>query len=227
MEQLLNRQLQIHRTMKITFQNVTPTPLKESQFSDESIWNSQFELEEGSRILLNATSGKGKTTFTHLLAGVRLDYSGKILYNREDISLFTLEKWTEIRRTKMAFVFQDLQLFPSLTVAENLALKNNLTTHKSTEQLQEETQLLGIEHKWNQRVSELSMGQQQRVAIIRALAQPFEWIILDEPFSHLDHENAQIAYALVEKNCNEQNAGFILTTLNETSEVRFNKEINL
>jgi putative ABC transport system ATP-binding protein len=71
------------------------------------------------------------------------------------------------------------------------------------------------------------MGQQQRVAIIRALAQPFEWIVLDEPFSHLDHKNAQIAYSLIEKNCNNQDAGFILTTLDATSEVKFNKEINL
>ena len=71
------------------------------------------------------------------------------------------------------------------------------------------------------------MGQQQRVAIIRALLQPFECIVLDEPFSHLDKENAGKCMQLIQERCNEQNAGCILTTLDANKEIIFDKEIKL
>ena len=71
------------------------------------------------------------------------------------------------------------------------------------------------------------MGQQQRVAIIRALAQPFEWILLDEPFSHLDEENTQKCLTLIHQRCDEQRAGFILTTLGDDHGTKYDREQKL
>jgi putative ABC transport system ATP-binding protein len=71
------------------------------------------------------------------------------------------------------------------------------------------------------------MGQQQRVAIIRALCQPFDWLLMDEPFSHLDEENTQRALSLINRRANDINSGFILTTLGGNHNFDFNRELNL
>lgn len=142
-------------------------------------------LEKGEKVLLNATSGKGKTTFTFLLAGLRKDYSGEITFDGQNSKNFSPKEWATLRAQKLSFVFQDLQLFGELTVAENLQLKNQLTSTFTEEEIKAMVNQLGIGDKWQSTCNTLSMGQQQRVAIIRALCQPFDWLIMDEPFSHL------------------------------------------
>jgi ABC-type lipoprotein export system ATPase subunit len=86
---------------------------------------------------------------------------------------------------------------------------------------------LEIDNKWEQQCGLLSMGQQQRVAIVRALLQPFEWLILDEPFSHLDTENSQRALDLINKRSDELKAGFVLTTLGDDYNFSFDHELKL
>ncbi|MBU2018124.1 MAG: ATP-binding cassette domain-containing protein, partial [Bacteroidetes bacterium] len=173
------------------------------------------------------SSGKGKSTFTFTTAGLRRDYTGEILFDGKDIKTIQPEEWTIIRQQKISVVFQDLQLFPNLSVRDNLLLKNNLVGVYSEKELEEKLIFLGIGDKWNQKCGLLSMGQQQRVAIIRALVQPFEWLIMDEPFSHLDKENASKALQLIKERCLEQNAGFVLTTLGETHDYQYTRELKL
>ena len=204
-----------HRAMKIVFDNVMPEPLASIKHSDESIWGRHVEFHSGEKILLNASSGKGKSTFTLSAVGLRSDYAGTITYNGKDIKTYTPDDWAEIRQRRIAVVFQDLQLFPDLTVRENLLLKNDLFHVYTETQLMELLDRMGIRNKWEQRCGLLSMGQQQRVAILRSLAQPFHWLIMDEPFSHLDADNTNICLELIHQRCNEQGAGFILTTLGE------------
>jgi ABC-type lipoprotein export system ATPase subunit len=213
--------------MNIILNNVMPTPLASIKHASDSIWGNFIELKSGSHILLNASSGKGKSTFTMTTLGLRKDYTGSIHYNEENIKNFTNEKWTEIRQNKISVVFQDLQLFPNLSVAENLLLKNDLAKVYSEDELKKQLEALEIEDKWNQKCGLLSMGQQQRVAIIRALSQPFEWLLLDEPFSHLDEENTQKCLKLITERCKEQNAGFVLTTLGDRHGYDYNYELKL
>lgn len=213
--------------MKIVLDHIMPFPLSSIKHGEESIWGNFVELPHGKKILLNASSGKGKSTFTLTTIGLRNDYTGSIFYNDKDIKNFTPDDWTLIRQEKISVVFQDLQLFPHLTVGENLILKNNLSPVYSEKQLHEMLERLEIPDKWGQQCSLLSMGQQQRVAIIRAMCQPFELLLLDEPFSHLDDENAQRALAMINERCNEQGAGFVLTTLGDRHSFNYDHELKL
>lgn len=213
--------------MNIHLKNIMPKPLASIQHSSESIWGNEIEIAGGKKIMLNASSGKGKSTFTSVLFGLRNDYEGQLLFDGVDTKSFSAHDWTEIRKSKLSVVFQDLQLFPGLTVKENLEIKNNLTHTFKQEELKEMLNQLGIVEKWEQKCGILSMGQQQRVAIIRALAQPFETLILDEPFSHLDVENSSIALELINNRCNQISAGFVLTSLGDTHNFTYDLTLKL
>lgn len=213
--------------MNIVFNQVMPTPLASINHSAESIWGNKIELNSGERILLNASSGKGKSTFTLTSIGLRKDYSGEITYDGVDIKTFSPDDWTPIRQGKISVIFQDLQLFPNLSVEDNLILKNMLQESMTIETLKKQLEFLGISDKWKQDCGLLSMGQQQRVAIARALSQPFEWLIMDEPFSHLDKENAQKCMQLIHERCEELGAGFVLTSLGDTYDYNYTRELKL
>lgn len=213
--------------MKVNFNTVIPHPLNEAKFNENSVWNNCFEINNGQKVMLNASSGKGKSTFTYFLFGLRNDYKGKIFFNEQNIRDLSINDWVEIRKNKLSVVFQDLQLFPQLTVKQNLVLKNNLTNSFTEEEIFDFVAQLDIKDKWEQKCSVLSMGQQQRVAIIRALLQPFELLIMDEPFSHLDDENASGALDLINTISDKNKAGFILTSLEENVDFQFDKMLYL
>ena len=213
--------------MKIVLDHIMPVPLASIKHSSNSIWGNYIELNHGEKILLNASSGKGKSTFTLTTIGLRSDYAGTVTYNNVDVKTFKPTDWALVRQEKISVVFQDLQLFPNLTVGENLLLKNSLNPVYSVQEIRKMLERLEIEDKWEQQCSLLSMGQQQRVAIIRAMCQPFELLILDEPFSHLDEENTQRCFTMINERCTEQGAGFVLTTLGDDHKFKYDKELKL
>lgn len=213
--------------MKINFDNVMPIPLSSIEHGKKSIWGNSFELNKGQKVVLNASSGKGKTTFTHTLAGIRKDYTGRLTFDGRQISEISPDEWANLRSKKISFVFQDLQLFPELTVKENLQVKNTLSHTFTDAEFLHMLDELGVKDKWDVPCKLLSMGQQQRVAIIRSLAQPFDWIILDEPFSHLDEENTQKCLTMINARCDNIGAGFILTTLGDLHGFNYDRELNL
>lgn len=213
--------------MNIRFKNIMPEPLKTIQHNSNSIWGADFELTKGTKVMLNATSGKGKTTFTHLLSGIRKDYEGDLFFDKQELKQLTPSAWSNLRKQHISVVYQDLQLFYDLSVAENLELKNQLTGIFDTARLKELADKLGIADKWDKPCRLLSMGQQQRVAIIRALAQPFDWLIMDEPFSHLDVENTKLCLKLINERCDELDAGFILTSLGDPHGFDYDLTLNL
>lgn len=213
--------------MTLELNNVLPKPIAEYPHSEESVWNSHFSISFPNKVLLNARSGKGKSTFVNTIYGLRKDYTGTIKLGDEDISTFNLDKWVELRKDKISVVFQDLQLFPELTVWENLTLKNDLTNHQTEERISEMLEILGIPDKKEQSCKTLSLGQQQRVAIIRALLQPFEILLMDEPFSHLDEHNASLALQLIVEETDKNKGGFILTTLGSNHGFTYDQELTL
>jgi putative ABC transport system ATP-binding protein len=213
--------------MKIEFQNIIPEPLKNDLSLKLSFWGSNLTWETPSKTMLNAVSGKGKSTFVDVLTGVRNDFSGSILINGKSISTFTKDEWSELRSIKIATVYQDLQLFNDLSIIENIMVKNDLTNHFSEKKIKIIIKRLGLEKMTNKLVGQLSLGQKQRVAFARAIAQPFKLLLLDEPFSHLDKENETILLEIISEELNINKAGLIITTLGEVPNLSFNTEIIL
>ena len=213
--------------MKIEFQNIIPDPLKKDLSSKLKFWGSSLVWESPSKTLLNAFSGKGKSTFVDVLTGVRNDFSGKILINGNSISDFNKGQWSKLRSRQIATVYQDLQLFNELTIFENILVKNDLTNHFSEEKIKTIIRRLGLEKMTNKIVNQLSLGQQQRVAFARAISQPFDLLLLDEPFSHLDKLNETIIIEIINEELELNKAGLIMTTLGEVPNLSFESEIIL
>jgi len=214
--------------MKYTLKNILPNPLKEQKRGHQSdIWETTCHLEKGKKYLITAPSGKGKSTFLHILYGLRKDFSGKVTLDDQELSTISTNVWADLRKDNLAIVFQDLRLFPKLSALDNILLKSTLHTTKSETDIQQMAKKLGIDSLLNQSCGTLSYGQRQRVAIIRALCQPFDFLFLDEPFSHLDDVNTEAAYKLIESVCEEQKTGFLLVSLGEKFGRAYDKELIL
>ena len=177
------------------------------------VWLRDLTLERGKRYLISAESGTGKSSLCSYIYGYRQDYSGTIAFDGKDILRLTVAEWCDIRQRHIAYLPQDLRLFGELTALENVELKNRLTGFKSHEEIDKMFETLGIADKTDSLVSKLSIGQQQRVAIIRALCQPYDFIILDEPVSHLDDENNRTVADLITDEATRQGAGVIATSV--------------
>lgn len=198
--------------MHFKFQQLCPHVFQ-NQDLKSAIWNQDVEIKTGDKILIHAISGTGKTSLIHYLLGLRHDYTGAIYIDNQELSRIEIEAFTQIRRIDISTVFQDLQLFENLSVKENILLLPEFAKGYDIEDAKEMLDVLDINDKWDQTVKTLSFGQKQRVAIIRALMKPFRFLICDEPFSHLDHQNSIKCTALIEKRLKEENAGLILLAL--------------
>ena len=124
-------------------------------------------------------------------------------------------------------MFQELRLFPELTALENVQIKNKLTNFKSEKQIAEWFEALGIADKLNEKIGHMSFGQQQRVAMIRALVQPFDFIIVDEPISPLDDTNAEIMGHIMMNEAKAQGAGVIVTSIGKHMNLNYERTFKL
>ena len=133
-----------------------------------------------------------------------------------------------IRQGEVSIIFQDLRLFAHLSARENIELNRVLQQpYYEASVIDSMANSLGIAHILHQKAGVCSYGEQQRIAIIRALMQPFHWLLMDEPFSHLDIENTAKAVALIERECKKRGAGFILTDLDNDNHFTYTKELVL
>ncbi|MCS6823035.1 MAG: ATP-binding cassette domain-containing protein [Cytophagaceae bacterium] len=199
--------------MNIKFHQVTPSPLDGVTDVYTQIWQREVEFNCSKRYIIAAPSGRGKSTFIHLIYGLRKDFRGQISIDEKNINDISAHQWAEIRQNKLSIVFQDLRLFSDLTPMENILLKVKLGAFTSMQKIEEYFEQLNICHLKNKPCKYLSYGERQRVAILRALVQPFECLLLDEPFSHLDSKNAECASSIISAECTVRNAGFIITSL--------------
>ena len=203
--------------MTIRFQKMIPLPMLEQDTSGSEVWEADsLLLEQGISYVVEAPSGRGKTSLLSVIYGIRTDYQGLVSIDDRDLVSFSSLEWSQIRKGKLSFIFQGLELFDDLTALENIRLKNKITAYHTDERIMEMAMMLGIDPFLNRKAGILSFGQQQRVAIIRALCQPFDFLLADECFSHMDRDNSLTAYQLIRSECEARNAGLILTSLNET-----------
>ena len=200
--------------MQIKLNNFIPSPLSENYSVNSDLWGKpNLLLNELETTMILSASGRGKTSLISMIYGTRNDYIGSLFISGQNVEAFSAKKWSNLRANKLSIVFQSLKLFPELSALDNVNIKNQLTNYKSQAEIEYLFEQLGMTAHKNQLVSHLSFGQQQRIAIIRALCQPFETILLDEPFSHLDKNNAQIAWNLIKTESQKQKAGIIITGL--------------
>jgi ABC-type lipoprotein export system ATPase subunit len=212
--------------MEIRLEQVEPWPLRDD-CGDSQVWRRSVVLKSGGRILVKARSGRGKTTLLSILYGLRQDYGGRVWFDGGDIRQFRSKDWSRMRQHQFGLVFQDLQLFDDLTAWENVEIKNRLTGRCDNEQIQEMFSCLGLVDKMQQPAHRLSVGQKQRVALIRAMCQPFEVLLLDEPFSHLDLENRARARAMLRKECHARGATLVMTSLDADPEEDYDQVFDL
>ena len=213
---------------RITFQSVVPQVFESQKEALHSeVWNRELTFEKGKLYLIEAASGRGKCTFCSYVLGYRYDYSGQVLFNDVPTSTFKVRDWVEARRLHISHLFQELRLFPELTAFENIVIKNKLTNFKSQEQIATWFEQLGIADKMHERIGRMSFGQQQRVALIRALVQPFDFLLVDEPISHLDDKNAAVMAEMMMKEAREQGAGVLVTSIGKHMDLPYERVVKL
>lgn len=212
---------------KILFNNVLPHVFENNEDITSEVWRRDVEFEKGNTYLVEADSGKGKSTFCSYVIGYRHDYSGQILFDDKDIKAMRVADWTNVRKQNISYLFQELRLFPELTAFENVEIKNRLTGFKTREEIEQMFERLGIMDKLNVKVGLMSFGQQQRVAMIRALVQPFDFILADEPISHLDSRNSQTMGEMMMEEVKRQGAGVIVTSIGKHIEMHYDKVLKL
>lgn len=213
--------------MQIRLQQVSPDFIEEEKISGSQVWRSDLVFHPGEKVQIIAPSGSGKTSLMHFLYGMRKDYSGDIFYTEENINGLDAETFSAYRSRSVSIVFQDLRLFTSQTVFQNLEVKRQLNPFHTESRITEMANRLGIGSKLNKPASTCSYGEQQRIAIVRALQQPYEFLLLDEPFSHLDDRNRKLAMALVQEETALRKASMILADLMPHDFFKPDRSLNL
>lgn len=211
----------------IELHNVIPNIFLSCEEIRSDVWREELSFERGKCYLVEAESGTGKSSLCSFLYGRRGDYSGDILFDGEDIRHFSVERWSELRRASIGTLFQDLRLFGELTAMENVELKNRLTNHQNRETILAWFEELGIADKVDVRIDRMSYGQQQRVALIRALCQPLDFLLLDEPISHLDSRNSDTMRDILLRETTRQGAAVIVTSIGKHLDMNYDKVLRL
>ena len=182
----------------------------------------ELRFEQGKKYMVCAKSGHGKSSLLNFIYGINKEYEGTIEMLSENE-----EGKKSLGTYILSYMFQDLCLFPELTAIENVQLKNDLTNFKSDSEIEKMLTALLPAEKRHQPVASLSLGQQQRVAAVRALCQPMQFLMMDEPFSHLDKETAQKVADMVVAEVDRQGAGLIVTALDPIEMLPFDIKLNL
>lgn len=211
----------------IKLRNAIPDIFADSKSLTSEVWLHDIDFERGKSYLIEADSGTGKSSLCSYIYGLRSDYQGTILIDDRDIRRFSINKWCEIRQSKISILFQDLRLFGELTAMENIQIKHRLNKIHSKRIIEAWFDMLGISDKMETRIDHMSYGQQQRVALIRALCQPFEYLILDEPISHLDDRNSEIMRDIILGEVERQGAALIATSIGKHMNIDYDKILNL
>ena len=212
---------------QIHLDNVLPEVFAQRDNLSSEVWKRHVTFNKGHLYLVEADSGMGKSTFCSYVIGYRHDYTGRISFDNDDTHELRMTDWIRIRRRHISHLFQELRLFPELTAYENVEIKNKLTNFKSKKEITDWFDALGIGDKLDAKIGHMSFGQQQRVAMIRALVQPFDFILADEPISHLDDTNSSAMGDIMMSEAKRQGAGVIVTSIGKHIDLNYEQTLKL
>ena len=171
-----------------------------------------FSLEAGRQLALRGESGSGKTTFLHLVAGILAPDTGSILVDGRDMAVLSEPARDRLRAETIGYIFQTFNLLQGYSCLENVLL--GMAFGRGTDRSRATALLerVGLGHRLHHRPRQLSTGQQQRVAVARALANHPKLVLADEPTGNLDHKNARESLALIRDTCRENGAALLLVS---------------
>jgi len=194
----------------------------------EVIKGVNLKINSGENVAVVGKSGSGKTSLIMLIAGLEKATSGKIIFEDQDISAYSEDELADLRKKKIGIVFQSFYLIPNYTALENVSLvleinKIENTQKKSAELLEQ----FGLKDRLNHFPSQLSGGEQQRVAIARSIILSPKLILADEPSGNLDSENSKLIINLLFKYSKQNNSSLILVTHDQSIAKECNKIIEI
>lgn len=196
---------------------------------DSEVWNCELNFEKGRSYLIEASSGRGKSSLCSFLYGLRKDYVGEITFTGDDGRLLKCseDEFVKIRQCSISMMFQEHRLFPELSSVDNVMLKSQLTGYVTSDIVREMLTKLGLHDRLDTPCARMSFGQQQRVAFVRALCQPCDFIFLDEPISHLDESNARIMSGMLHERQQKDGVGVIVTSIGYRLPYEYDKVLKL
>ena len=174
--------------------------------------NINFKIETGKDLLITGPSGIGKTTLLSILSGLQKPTHGNVLYNNINLYNLAENKIDEFRGKQLGIIFQNFNLINTFTIKQNLQLVNTALNKKDNNHIYELLQRVGLADKSHIKVSNLSIGEKQRVAVARAFIGKPKWIFCDEPTSSLDDKNTAIILNLIKEESLRCKASLLLIT---------------
>jgi putative ABC transport system ATP-binding protein len=172
----------------------------------------EFSLAEKTQVALSGESGSGKTTFLHLIAGILKPDSGSIILAGREMSALREPERDRLRATSIGYIFQTFNLLQGYTCLENVLLGMSFGPGVDRAFAQALLEKVGLGQRLKHYPRQLSTGQQQRVAVARALANRPKLVLADEPTGNLDHKNAGEALQLMRDACKENGAALLLVS---------------
>ncbi len=184
----------------------------------------KLDIRSGEQMVLRGDSGSGKTTLLQIISGITRADSGKVLFDGTDLTKLSESARDRFRAVKMGYVFQTFNLLPAFTALENVRL--GMTFGRGKYRLDRAKSLLsqvGLDDRMHYRPSMLSVGQQQRVAVARALANQPRLLLADEPTANVDPSNQQKIIDLLKEVCSKESTALLMVTHSDSISQQFDR----
>lgn len=186
-----------------------------------------FALAAGEQLAMEGTSGSGKTTLLHLIAGILMPDSGRLAVAGEEMTVLDEAGRDRLRARTIGYVFQTFNLLQGYTALENVMLGQMFGHGADEKRARELLVRVGLKDRLDYRPHQLSVGQQQRVAVARALANQPKLVLADEPTGNLDRLHAREALALIREVCREHSAALLLVSHDQAALAQFDQVARL